>query len=117
LQDLPEDLEWKIIYVGSAESEEFDQVLKLMCQLALWIWNDFLSGPGSNISNSSESGTGPCEIRPIRKMRGDIFRLNTSSDGDFKKLLFRSLWYGINDDYGHFEVKLMCLKSRIWTHN
>ena len=26
LQDLPEDLEWKIIYVGSAESEEFDQV-------------------------------------------------------------------------------------------
>lgn len=26
-QDLPEDLEWKIIYVGSAESEEFDQVL------------------------------------------------------------------------------------------
>ena len=28
-QDLPEDLEWKIIYVGSAESEEFDQVLTL----------------------------------------------------------------------------------------
>jgi len=26
-QDLPEDLEWKIIYVGSAESEEYDQVL------------------------------------------------------------------------------------------
>ena len=26
LEDLPEDLEWKIIYVGSAESEEFDQV-------------------------------------------------------------------------------------------
>ena len=25
-QDLPEDLEWKIIYVGSAESEEYDQV-------------------------------------------------------------------------------------------
>ena len=24
---MPEDLEWKIIYVGSAESEEFDQVL------------------------------------------------------------------------------------------
>ncbi|XP_074641826.1 histone chaperone asf1b-B-like [Tubulanus polymorphus] len=27
LEDLPEDLEWKIIYVGSAESEDFDQVL------------------------------------------------------------------------------------------
>ncbi len=27
LEELPEDLEWKIIYVGSAESEEFDQVL------------------------------------------------------------------------------------------
>jgi histone chaperone ASF1 len=27
LEDLPEDLEWKIIYVGSAESEEYDQVL------------------------------------------------------------------------------------------
>jgi len=27
IEDLPEDLEWKIIYVGSAESEEFDQVL------------------------------------------------------------------------------------------
>ena len=25
-EELPEDLEWKIIYVGSAESEEFDQV-------------------------------------------------------------------------------------------
>ena len=23
---MPEDLEWKIIYVGSAESEEYDQV-------------------------------------------------------------------------------------------
>ena len=27
IEDLPEDLEWKIIYVGSAESEEFDQIL------------------------------------------------------------------------------------------
>uniref|UniRef100_A0A3Q3XMB6 Anti-silencing function 1B histone chaperone n=1 Tax=Mola mola TaxID=94237 RepID=A0A3Q3XMB6_MOLML len=27
MEDLPEDLEWKIIYVGSAESEEYDQVL------------------------------------------------------------------------------------------
>ena len=27
IEDLPEDLEWKIIYVGSAESEEFDQTL------------------------------------------------------------------------------------------
>ena len=26
IEDLPEDLEWKIIYVGSTESEEFDQV-------------------------------------------------------------------------------------------
>ncbi|MEQ2219519.1 Histone chaperone asf1b-B [Xenoophorus captivus] len=27
MEDLSEDLEWKIIYVGSAESEEYDQVL------------------------------------------------------------------------------------------
>lgn len=27
LEDLQEDLEWKIVYVGSAESEEFDQTL------------------------------------------------------------------------------------------
>ena len=27
LEDLPEDLEWKIVYVGSAESEEYDQIL------------------------------------------------------------------------------------------
>merc|ERR1712018_1026339 len=27
IEDLPEDLEWKIIYVGSAKSEEFDQIL------------------------------------------------------------------------------------------
>merc|ERR1712110_1233707 len=27
IEDLPEDLEWKIIYVGSAESEEFGQIL------------------------------------------------------------------------------------------
>jgi histone chaperone ASF1 len=27
LQDLPEDLEWKLIYVGSAKSTEFDQIL------------------------------------------------------------------------------------------
>uniref|UniRef100_A0A673VC13 Anti-silencing function 1B histone chaperone n=1 Tax=Suricata suricatta TaxID=37032 RepID=A0A673VC13_SURSU len=26
-EDLADDLEWKIIYVGSAESEEFDQIL------------------------------------------------------------------------------------------
>jgi len=28
MRDLEEDLEWKIIYVGSAESENFDQVLE-----------------------------------------------------------------------------------------
>lgn len=28
LEDLSEDLEWKIIYVGAAESEEFDQTLE-----------------------------------------------------------------------------------------
>lgn len=27
VEDLSEDLEWKIIHVGSAESEEYDQVL------------------------------------------------------------------------------------------
>ncbi len=27
IEDLAEDLEWKIIYVGSAESEEYDQIL------------------------------------------------------------------------------------------
>uniref|UniRef100_A0A3Q0R6E7 Anti-silencing function 1B histone chaperone n=1 Tax=Amphilophus citrinellus TaxID=61819 RepID=A0A3Q0R6E7_AMPCI len=27
MEDLAEDLEWKIIYVGSAESEEYDQIL------------------------------------------------------------------------------------------
>lgn len=27
IEDLAEDLEWKVIYVGSAESEEYDQVL------------------------------------------------------------------------------------------
>lgn len=27
IEDLKEDLEWKIIYVGSAESEEYDQTL------------------------------------------------------------------------------------------
>lgn len=27
IEDLPEDLQWKIIYVGSAESEKFDQTL------------------------------------------------------------------------------------------
>lgn len=26
IEALPEDLEWKIIYVGSAESEDYDQV-------------------------------------------------------------------------------------------
>nr|XP_033781407.1 histone chaperone ASF1B [Geotrypetes seraphini] len=27
IEDLPDDLEWKIIYVGSAESEQYDQIL------------------------------------------------------------------------------------------
>lgn len=27
IEDLKEDLEWKIIYVGSAESEDYDQIL------------------------------------------------------------------------------------------
>jgi len=30
VEDLQEDLEWKIIYVGSAESEEYDQVLDMV---------------------------------------------------------------------------------------
>ena len=30
IEDLPEDLEWKIIYVGSAESEEYDQVFNVV---------------------------------------------------------------------------------------
>ena len=30
IEDLPQDLEWKIIYVGSAESEEFDQILDMV---------------------------------------------------------------------------------------
>ena len=32
MKDLPEDLEWKIIYVGSAESEEYDQVKNLVLE-------------------------------------------------------------------------------------
>lgn len=31
IEDLKEDLEWKIIYVGSAESEAYDQVLDTVC--------------------------------------------------------------------------------------
>ena len=34
IEDLPEDLEWKIIYVGSAESEEYDQILD-----TVYVWD------------------------------------------------------------------------------
>lgn len=32
IEELKEDLEWKMIYVGSAESEEYDQVLDTVSQ-------------------------------------------------------------------------------------
>ena len=39
VEDLAEDLEWKIIYVGSAESEAYDQVRKP----GLPVWINFRS--------------------------------------------------------------------------
>lgn len=43
IEELKEDLEWKMIYVGSAESEEYDQVL------------DTVSGIQENFSNLQSS--------------------------------------------------------------
>lgn len=34
IEELKEDLEWKMIYVGSAESEEYDQVLDTVSKSA-----------------------------------------------------------------------------------
>ena len=46
IEDLPEDLEWKIIYVGSAESEEFDQVCIARKSFALLIMDCDVLLPG-----------------------------------------------------------------------
>lgn len=39
IEELKEDLEWKMIYVGSAESEEYDQVLDTVSWHCNWLWN------------------------------------------------------------------------------
>lgn len=42
IEDLKEDLEWKIIYVGSAESEQYDQVNVFNICLHSYLWYNFL---------------------------------------------------------------------------
>lgn len=42
IEELKEDLEWKMIYVGSAESEEYDQVLDTVSGHCEQLWNFLL---------------------------------------------------------------------------
>lgn len=44
IEELKEDLEWKMIYVGSAESEDYDQVLDTVShwnKLKIKQWDNF----------------------------------------------------------------------------
>ena len=58
-KDLPEDLEWKIIYVGSAESEEYDQVERYLNSM----WQYFLANLGSRYCVRGARSGGPPYVR------------------------------------------------------
>ncbi|XP_022670019.1 histone chaperone ASF1A-like isoform X2 [Varroa jacobsoni] len=87
IEDLKEDLEWKIIYVGSAESEQYDQVL-----------DTILVGPvpeGRHMFVFTADPPNPSKI-PIQDLVGVTVVLLTCS---YKEKEFIRVGYYVNVDY------------------
>lgn len=93
IEDLKEDLEWKIIYVGSAESENFDQVL-----------DTILVGPvpeGRHMFVFTADPPQPSKI-PVPDLVGVTVVLLTCS---YKEKEFIRVGYYVNVDYSDPELK------------
>ncbi|XP_003743267.1 histone chaperone asf1 [Galendromus occidentalis] len=93
IEDLKEDLEWKIIYVGSAESEQYDQVL-----------DTILVGPvpeGRHMFVFTADPPNPSRI-PMQDLVGVTVVLLTCS---YKEKEFIRVGYYVNVDYADAELK------------
>lgn len=93
IEDLKEDLEWKIIYVGSAESEQYDQVL-----------DTILVGPipeGRHMFVFTADPPNPSKI-PVQDLVGVTVVLLTCS---YKEKEFIRVGYYVNVDYSDPELK------------
>jgi len=93
LEDLQEDLEWRIIYVGSAESEAFDQVLDTV-----------YVGPvpqGRHMFVFQADPPDPAKI-PVADVIGVTVVLLTCS---YRGQEFIRVGYYVNNDYGDPELR------------
>ncbi|KAK3091601.1 hypothetical protein FSP39_021077 [Pinctada imbricata] len=93
LEDLPEDLEWKIIYVGAAESVEYDQTL-----------DSVLVGPVPAGKHMFVFQAGPPDIEkiPEEDAVGVTVVLLTCS---YKAKEFIRVGYYVNNEYSDPELK------------
>ncbi|XP_013776638.1 histone chaperone asf1-like isoform X1 [Limulus polyphemus] len=93
IEDLKEDLEWKIIYVGSAESEDYDQVLDTV-----------FVGPvpeGRHMFVFQADPPDPAKI-PIQDAVGVTVVLLTCS---YRRKEFIRVGYYVNNEYGDPELR------------
>jgi len=93
LEDLKEDLEWKIIYVGSAESEEYDQTLDTV-----------LVGPLKGGKHKFVFQAEPPDVSriPLQDAVGVTVVLLTCG---YKNQEFMRVGYYVNNEYGCPELK------------
>ncbi|XP_069126756.1 histone chaperone asf1b-A-like [Argopecten irradians] len=93
LEDLTEDLEWKIIYVGAAESEEYDQTL-----------DSVLVGPipGGRHMFVFQAGPPNTEKIPVADAVGVTVVLLTCS---YRNREFIRVGYYVNNEYKDQELK------------
>lgn len=93
MEDLQEDLEWKIIYVGSAESAEYDQVLDSVLVGPLT--------PGRHMF-VFEAESPKVNLIPIEDVIGVTVVLLTCS---YRKQEFIRVGYYVNNDYSDPELR------------
>ncbi|CAL1545231.1 unnamed protein product [Lymnaea stagnalis] len=93
LEDLPEDLEWRIIYVGSAESMEYDQVL-----------DTILVGPVPGGKHMFVFEADPPDVKkiPVDDIMGVTVVLLTCS---YRGKEFIRVGYYVNNEYDDPELK------------
>lgn len=94
LQHLEEDLEWKVVYVGSAENSSFDQTL-----------DEILVGPvpvGMNSFILQTPGPDPSLI-PTQDLLGITVILVTCS---YKEQEFARVGYYVNNEYKYAEGEI-----------
>ncbi|KAK0069495.1 histone chaperone asf1b-B [Biomphalaria pfeifferi] len=93
LEDLPEDLEWRIIYVGSAESMEHDQVL-----------DTILVGPVPGGKHMFVFEADPPDVKkiPVDDIMGVTVVLLTCS---YRGKEFIRVGYYVNNEYDDPELK------------